>query len=631
MMLQRPIGVATSILRGPRRYLLALGVALFAFGLTALLAPVTGSGAPFLIFLLAVMVTAVYAGIGPGVLTLLIGLALSLPVLIEHARYTLPQTGLEALLYLGNGFLVVFLVALSNRAQRSLRARNQPLRSGDERERLAVNAQQVQVAELVPEIVWVADRAGAVTYINQQWASYTGHPLEQGHGDRWMSPLHPDDRARVSEAWRYAVQTGGTYAIECRQRRADGTYRWWLVRGLPLHDRSGQLTGWCGVCTDIDDLKRTEEALRQSEAKLSGIISISADAIISIDEQQRIIVFNEGAENLFGHRRDEVIGQSLDMLIPERFRAIHREHVARFAAGHQFTRHLGELREVTGLRRDGTEFPAEAAISKVTVGDSTTLSVAMRDLTEHKRVEESLRRAVSARDQLLGIVAHDLRNPLSSILLQASSLKRRGADPDRRNPRPLEVISRAAKRMNRLIQDLLDASLVEAGQLKLERAPVSAESAVVEAVDAETPLASSAGVEVRYEVTADPHEVWADHDRLQQVFDNLIGNAIKFTQAGGRVTVGAVSRDEHVLFWVADTGRGIASESQLHIFDRFWQESAGASRLGAGLGLQISRGIVEAHGGHIWVESELGRGTTFYFTIPTTRSTAGERSAGALH
>jgi PAS domain S-box-containing protein len=389
----------------------------------------------------------------------------------------------------------------------------------------------------------------------------------------------------------------------------------------------------------IETAHGEQEALREAETKLDGITSIAADAIISIDAQQRITVFNEGAERAFGYAKSEVIGKPLDLLIPERFRAVHREHVARFAAGHATTRNLGDLREVVGLRRDGTEFPADAAISKVTIGGSMIMSVVMRDLTERRRVEESLRRAVSARDQVLGIVAHDLRNPLSSILLQASSLKRRGADPERRNQRPLEVIARAAKRMNRLIQDLLDASLVEGGQLKLERAPVSAEGAVAEAVDAEAPLASSAGVEVRYEVTPEPHDVWADRDRLQQVFDNLIGNAIKFTEAGGRVTVGVVPREGHVLFYVADTGSGIAPESQRHIFDRFWQESTHGGRLGAGLGLTITRGIVEAHGGRIWVESAVGEGTTFYFTIPAIGSPAGsssrsktaERPPGVLH
>ena len=179
----------------------------------------------------------------------------------------------------------------------------------------------------------------------------------------------------------------------------------------------------------------------------------------------------------------------------------------------------------------------------------------------------------------------------------------------------MEVIERAAKRMNRLIQDLLDVALMEAGQLTIERARLSAGGLIVEAVDMQRPLASSSSLELRVEVDPDVPDVWGDRDRLLQVFENLIGNAIKFTKAGGRITAGAASRDDEVVFWVADTGCGIASENLPRVFDRFWQATR-AGRQGAGLGLPITKGIVEAHGGRIWVESTAGSGSTFFFTIP---------------
>jgi signal transduction histidine kinase len=140
----------------------------------------------------------------------------------------------------------------------------------------------------------------------------------------------------------------------------------------------------------------------------------------------------------------------------------------------------------------------------------------------------------------------------------------------------------------------------------------------VSAVEAQKLLASSASVELRIDVAPDLPEVWADRDRLVQVFENLIGNAVKLTKAGGSVTVGAAPRDGEVLFWVADTGVGIAAENLPHVFDRFWQAQK-SGRRGAGLGLAIVKGIVEAHGGRIWVESTLGRGSTFFFTVPASR------------
>jgi signal transduction histidine kinase len=234
---------------------------------------------------------------------------------------------------------------------------------------------------------------------------------------------------------------------------------------------------------------------------------------------------------------------------------------------------------------------------------------------ENARLYRASVLASQLRDQVLGIVAHDLRSPLSNILMQTSALKRQGPEPERRSLKPVEVIHRAAWRMNRLIQDLLDVALVEAGQMTIEQSRISAGELVVEAVDMQRPLASSLSLELRVDLQGDVPAVWGDRDRLLQVFENLIGNAIKFTEAGGHITVGAASRDHEVVLWVADTGCGIAAENLPRVFDRFWQATK-AGHQGAGLGLPIAKGIVEAHGGRIWVESTVTSGSTFLFTIP---------------
>jgi len=244
---------------------------------------------------------------------------------------------------------------------------------------------------------------------------------------------------------------------------------------------------------------------------------------------------------------------------------------------------------------------------------------------ENARLYRASVEATQHRDQVLGVVAHDLRNPLATILIQTSALERARPEVERRSRKPIEVIHRAATRMNRLIQDLLDVSLIEMGQLPIERAPLSAGELVVEAVEAQKTLATSSSVELRLDVASDVGEVWGEHDRLVQVFENLIGNAIKFTAAGGWITVGAASNDQEVVFWVADSGSGIEPGDVPRIFDRFWQATK-SDRRGAGLGLPIARGIVEAHGGRIWVESALGRGSTFFFSIPRARPTADQPS-----
>jgi signal transduction histidine kinase len=172
--------------------------------------------------------------------------------------------------------------------------------------------------------------------------------------------------------------------------------------------------------------------------------------------------------------------------------------------------------------------------------------------------------------------------------------------------------------MNRLIQDLLDVAVLETGLLKIDKLSLSPAALIGEAVHMQQAFAASASIELLVEATRDAPEVMGDRDRLLQVFENLISNALKFTEAGGRVTVGVTRVESAALFWVADTGRGMTGDEMARAFDRFWQASARSGRLGAGLGLPITKGIVESHGGRIWVESAPGQGSTFFFTLPAT-------------
>ena len=172
--------------------------------------------------------------------------------------------------------------------------------------------------------------------------------------------------------------------------------------------------------------------------------------------------------------------------------------------------------------------------------------------------------------------------------------------------------------MNRLIEDLLDVTRLEAGGLSIEQKPVRTTQIVADAVDAQRLLASASSLDLRLEVPSELPDLWADPDRVTQVIENLVGNAIKFTAPGGRITIGAKTGEGGLLFWIADTGAGIPGEDIPHLFDRFWQARK-ADRRGAGLGLPIVKGIVEAHGGRVWVESTLGSGSTFFFTLPTSR------------
>lgn len=223
--------------------------------------------------------------------------------------------------------------------------------------------------------------------------------------------------------------------------------------------------------------------------------------------------------------------------------------------------------------------------------------------------------AIRARDELLAVVAHDLRNPLHVIEFTARRLRQDVPAPGRRaSDRSLDWILSSAQRATALVRDLLDRARVEWQTLSLHLEQVAPAAIVREVARRGEPLAALASVHVAVEVEPELPPVQVDSERLAQAMENLVGNALKFTPPGGRVTVGAALSGEHVRFYVADNGKGIEAEDLGRVFDRFWQ-ARNADARGAGLGLSICKRIVEAHGGRVWVESAIGQGTTVSFTL----------------
>jgi len=226
---------------------------------------------------------------------------------------------------------------------------------------------------------------------------------------------------------------------------------------------------------------------------------------------------------------------------------------------------------------------------------------------------EALQRDVRARDDVLGVVAHDLQNPLNVISMAANMLLQRV--PDQTARRPIERIVRSVQRATRLLRDLLDVGAIEEGHFAIERRRLDPTALILSALESQQSLAADASVITATDLSPALPPIDADEERLLEVLENLIGNAIKFTSPGGTVTVGASCENDELKIWVADNGSGIPPQQLPHIFDRFWQAKR-ADRRGTGLGLTICKGIVEAHEGRIWAESSLGKGTTLSFTLP---------------
>lgn len=252
------------------------------------------------------------------------------------------------------------------------------------------------------------------------------------------------------------------------------------------------------------------------------------------------------------------------------------------------------------------------------LADSVVTEIELRAaIRESERKAKEAEDAARARDEMMAIVSHDLRDPLNTVRLSIGLMLDILPQGELREfeLRQLAIIRRAAERMEKLIQDLLDVTRIEAGRLSIEPQPVRVGQVLSDAVEAFRPRAQAAALELTTEAAGESEKLYADRDRLLQVFSNLIGNAMKFTPEGGSISVRAYPQEDGFRFEVADTGPGIPPEHLPHLFDRFWQAN-NAARSGAGLGLAICKGIVEAHGGTLWVESTPGEGSTFSFILP---------------
>jgi PAS domain S-box-containing protein len=488
-----------------------------------------------------------------------------------------------------------------------------------------------QLAESLPQLVWTCRPDGSCDYASPQWLRYTGGNEEGELGFGWLRRLHPDERDRIYTAWIEAAPRGKPFDVEFRIRRNDGAYRWFKTRAVALKDSCGRIIKWFGSSMDIDDQKRAEVSQRESRDRLAGIVSSAMDAIITVDENQLIVLFNAAAERMFGCAASEALGQPLDRFIPERFRRSHTEDVRRFGETGGTSRAMGRLGALVALRADGSEFPIEASISAIEVGGRKLYTVIHRDITERKRAEvereqlarEQVARATAeaanrSKDEFLALVSHELRSPLNAILgyarmLRAYALDKAAAD------KAAAAIERGAKSQLQIIEDLLDSARIVTGKLRIEPGPVDLVSALEAALDTVRPAAEAKGVTLIADFGAAPAEALGDSMRLQQVVWNLLSNAVKFTPEGGRVELRMEGGDDDVRIIVSDTGKGIEPEFLPVVFDRFRQADTSGSRRhgGLGLGLSLAKYLVELHGGAITAASDgAGRGATFTVTLP---------------
>jgi PAS domain S-box-containing protein len=339
------------------------------------------------------------------------------------------------------------------------------------------------------------------------------------------------------------------------------------------------------------------------------------------DENGRIVLVNSETERLFGYERGELLGQTVEMLLPARFREMHPAHRGAFRAA-PVKRSMGHGRDLFGLRKDGTEFPVEIGLNPVQTAKEMQVLVAVVDITERKAAERKqeeymreLQRSNAELEQFAYVASHDLQEPLRMVASYAELLAERYKGKlDQRADMYIGYAVDGAKRMQRLIHDLLAYARISSQAKPLQ--PTDASAAVADVMKQLRGAIETSKAEV---VFGNLPMVNADESQLRQLLQNLIANAIKFHGDGPpHVEIRAELMGEMWNFAVADDGIGIAKESSSRIFEMFQRLHTREEYDGSGIGLAISKRIVERHGGSIWFDSEPGRGTTFHFTIPKT-------------
>jgi PAS domain S-box-containing protein len=371
---------------------------------------------------------------------------------------------------------------------------------------------------------------------------------------------------------------------------------------------------------------RRREAVR-ARREIDAILEATGDGVLGIDLNGHCLSLNRAGVELLGYTERDIRGKDFHETLHHT--TAHGEPRAREESSIVQALKAGDAAESQGMdvlwRRDGTPLPVKWAQRPLIDGRELRGTVlTFTDMTEVQRTEAALRKAIREREDVVSIVSHDLRNPLGVVFGATDILLELPLDGEERK-RQAEIIGRAARRMNSLIEDLLDVARIQDGALVVRRAVESVPEILEEAMGLFTHQAERKGVLLSVDVPTPDLSLRVDRDRLLQALQNLLDNAIRLTPEGGSVTLSAERADPDVAIHVADTGPGIPEEALAHVFDRFWQDQD-STRGSAGLGLTIVKGVVDAHGGSVRVRSMVGVGTTFTLLFPATANESPKES-----
>jgi PAS domain S-box-containing protein len=590
------------------RYGVACANAAVAVGVRGLFTPLWGNDLPFLTLFPAVLLSAWYGGLGPGLVTTALCTTAASYFWLRPYDSLLPVFLAD---WIGLGFAVAVNVLIA-----WLTASLQQTR---EAEREQYERFHVTLASIGDGVI-ITNLRGEVTFVNHVAEEVTGWAAADCLG-KPLSEVFPimneETRQSVENPVATVLRTGvvvglANHTLLCTR---DGRELFINHNAAPIRDRQGRILGVVLTFRDITAQKRVE-------VQLSGLIHTTQDAVISIDWQGCIDVFNPAAERIFGYTRAEIQGQRVQLLMPEPYASEHDEYVARYKRTGE-RRAIGFIRTVAGRRKSGPVFPLELSVTEFTLGSETRYGAFLRDISEKVHLQEQLleRERLAAIGMTAAKLVHEIGNPLNGMAVTTQLLQRR-VDRQREvlDEKVVAAVQALRGEITRLAQLLQEFRALSRHQ-QFTFQPTNLSAVVQECVTTEIAHYTERGVSVEHHFPSDLPLVSADGAKLKQVLVNLCKNAVEAMPDGGTLTLRLRKSGESLILEVADTGGGIPAG--VDIFEPF----VTTKPEGTGLGLPIVRQLVAAHGGTLTYTSAPGRGTTFLVTLPLPPSAEAEGSS----
>lgn len=453
---------------------------------------------------------------------------------------------------------------------------------------------------------------GTITAWNKAAERLFGYSAEEAVGKRTEIIVPPREQEKIREILDRVRRGEQVEHYETTRQHKDGHTIEVSLSVSPVRTANGAIVGVARIARDI-------RAQKLAEAKFRMAVEASPSGMVMVDPKGIMLLVNSELERLFGYSREELIGHSFEMLVPKQLRAAHAKFAAEFGE-RPAVRPMGAHRDLSGMRKDGTEFPVEIGLNPVQSPSGLLVLAVVVDISERKRVEaaiaaqtELLRRSNAELEQFAYVASHDLQEPLRMVASYTELLADRYAGKlDPKADKYIRYAMEGAKRMQTLVRDLLTLSRISAKERRLHRVD---SAAVLRAVLERLSVAIE---DNKAEIVVDTlPEVTSEETELGQVFQNLVSNALKFrSDQPVRIEIAARPKNDGWVFSVADNGLGIDPRYHDRIFQMFQRLHERSKYEGSGIGLAVAKKIVERHGGRIWVESTIGQGSTFYFTLP---------------